>query len=64
MRLPEAMSILALSTRAPSSNSPALIRSKRCRFSWMDRLRYGLSLPGSVRVPRYSLICSWLRSHT
>ena len=27
-------------------------------------LNYGLSLPGSVSVPLYSLICSGVRSHT
>ena len=34
------------------------MRSNRSRFSSTDRLRYGLSLPGSVSVPRYSRICS------
>ena len=42
------MSILARSVRAPSGNSPAFMRANRSRFSSTERLRYGLSLPGSV----------------
>ena len=38
-RLPDAMSILARSTRDPSSNSPARIPSKRLRFSSTERPR-------------------------
>ena len=50
------MSIFARSVREPSGNSPAFMRSNRSRFSSTERLRYGLSLPGSVSVPRYSRI--------
>src|SRR5688572_32730496 len=39
---------------APSSNSPARMRPNRSRFSSTGRLRYGLSWPGSVSVPRYA----------
>ena len=53
--LGEAISILARSVREPSGNSPARIRRNRSRFSSTERLRYGLSLPGSVSVPRYCL---------
>ena len=60
----EAMSIFARKTRAPSGNSPARIRSNRSRFSSTGRLRYGLSLPGLVSVPRYSRISSADRSST
>ena len=49
----DAMSIFARSTCAPSGNSPARIRANRSRFSSTVRERYGLSLPGSVSVPRY-----------
>ena len=52
------MSILARRTREPSGNSPACMRSNRSRFSSTERLRYGLSLPGSVSVPRCSRISS------
>jgi hypothetical protein len=62
--LPEVMSILALRVLEPSGNSPARIRRKRSRFSSTVRLRYGLSLPGSVSVPRYCLISSKERSQT
>ena len=58
LRFGEAMSILARSVREPSGNSPAFMRANRSRFSSTERLRYGLSLPGSVSVPRYSRICS------
>ena len=64
LMLPEAMSIFARSTREPSSNSPAFMRSNRSRFSSTERSRYGLSTPGSVSVPRCSRICSALRSST
>ena len=53
LRFGEAMSIFARSVREPSGNSPARMRSSRSRFSSTERLRYGLSVPGSVRVPRY-----------
>ncbi len=55
-RLGEAISILARSVRVPSGNSPARIRSNRSRFSSTLRSRYGLFLPGSVSVPRYSRV--------
>src|ERR1022692_3616803 len=58
----EAISILARRVREPSGNSPARMRSNRPRFSSMDRLRQGLSLPGSVKVPRYSRTWSPVRS--
>ena len=48
----DAISILARSTRLPSGNSPSFMRVNRSRFSSTARLRYGLSLPGSVSVPR------------
>ena len=51
-RLGDAMSILARSVRAPSGNSPSRMRSNKSRFSSTERLRYGLSFPGSVSVPR------------
>ena len=60
----DAISILARSVRVPSGNSPFFMRSNRSRFSSTERLRYGLSLPGSVSVPRYSRICSAVRSQT
>ena len=52
------------STRAPLGNSPARMRANRSRFSSADRSRQGLSLPGSVSVPRYSRISSAERSST
>src|ERR1035438_9165220 len=64
LKLGDAMSILARRVRAPSGNSPAFMRVNRSRFSAMPRLRYGLSLPGSVGVPRYSWISSAVRSQT
>ena len=64
LRFGEAMSIFARSVRAPSGNSPARIRRNRSRFSSTGRLRYGLSLPGSVRVPRCSRTSSAVRSQT
>jgi len=63
-RFGEAMSIFARRTFSPSANSPAFMRAKRSRFSSTLRLRYGLSLPGSVSVPRYALISSAERSST
>ena len=51
LMLPEAMSILARSTRLPFGNSPLRMRSNRSRFSATGRSRQGLFLPGSVRVP-------------
>ena len=63
-RFGDAMSILARSTRDPSGNSPLRMRSKRSRFSCFERLRCGLSLPGSVSVPRYLRISSAVRSST
>src|SRR5215468_10126164 len=50
--LPEVMSILARSTRAPFGNSPARMRRNRSRFSSTVRSRNGELRPGSVRVPR------------
>ena len=47
-----------------SGNSPAVIREKSSRFSSTQRSRYGLFLPGSVSVPRYSRIWSAVRSQT
>ena len=64
LMLPDAMSIFARSTCAPSSNSPARMRRNRSRFSSTERLRYGLSRPGSVSVPRYSRIWSAVRLST
>ena len=43
---------------------PPSMRSNRSRFSATLRLRNGLSLPGSVSVPRYSLTSSALRLST
>ena len=60
----EVMSILALSASVPSANSPAFIRSNKSRFSSTGRSRYGLSRPGSVRVPRCALISSAVSSST
>src|SRR6185369_16412819 len=54
--------ILARSTRAPFGNSPARMRRNRSRFSSTPRLRNGLSVPGSVNVPRAARISSWLWS--
>ena len=62
--LGEAISILALNTFSPSAYMPFFIFSKSSRFSSTERSLYGLSLPGSVSVPLYSLICSAVRSHT
>ena len=62
--LGEAMSILALRTRAPSGNSPARMRSNRSRLSSTGRSRHGLFFPGAVNVPRYSRISSAERSST
>ena len=62
--LGEAMSIFARSVLEPLGNSPFRIRVKRSRFSSTVRFRYGLSFPGSVRVPRYSRISSAVRSQT
>ena len=64
LRLGEAMSIFARRVREPSGNSPARMRSSRSRFSSTERLRYGLSVPGSVRVPRYWRTSSAERSQT
>src|SRR5258708_3898215 len=47
--LPDAMSILARSTRAPFGNSPAFMRRNRSRFSSTARSRNGLFL-GRVGV--------------
>ena len=59
-----AMSILARNTREPSGNAPSFICAKRSRFSSMERSRYGLFLPGSVSVPRFSRISSAVWSST
>ena len=48
-------------TWVPSGNSPFRMRAKRSRFSSTPRLRYGLSRPGSVTVPRVSRISASLR---
>ena len=64
LRFGWAMSIFARSVLEPSGDSPACIFSKRSRFSSMERFRCGLSFPGLVRVPRYSLVCSGARSQT
>src|SRR5205814_8918231 len=64
LRFGDDMSIFARRVREPSGNSPARMRSNRSRFSATERLRYGLSLPGWVRVPRYSGISSAERSST
>ncbi|MNI98869.1 hypothetical protein D3C73_1578050 [compost metagenome] len=53
-----AISILALKVQAPSSSFPLFILANRSRFSWMLRLRYGLSFPGSVGVPFRAAISS------
>ncbi len=60
----EAMSIFARSTRVPSGNSPARMRSNRSRLSSTGRSRHGLFIPGSVKVPRYARISSAVRSST
>ena len=44
--LPEDISILARSTRAPFGNSPAFMRRNRSRFSSTERSRNGLFWPG------------------
>ena len=64
LRLGDAMSILARSVLLPSGNSPFFMRWNRSRFSSTLLSRQGEFLPGSVRVPRYSLISSFERSHT
>ena len=64
MRLGDAMSIFARSTRSPSANSPARMRANRLRLSSMGRSRNGELRPGSVSVPRYSRISSAESSHT
>ena len=58
----EDMSIFALSTCSPFSNSPFFIRSNNPRFSEMGRSRYGLLVPGAFSVPLEFLISSlvWL----
>ncbi|MNU02531.1 hypothetical protein D3C72_2462690 [compost metagenome] len=58
------MSIFRRSVLLPSANSPFFMRVNRSRFSSTLRSRYGLFLPGSVRLPRYSRISSALRSQT
>ena len=58
------ISIFALRTFSPSANLPALISSNKARFSSTLLFLYGLSLPGSLSVPLYSLICSAVRSST
>jgi len=45
-------------------SSPAFIRRSRARLSSTVRSRNGLGRPGSLSVPRYSLIWSSSRSHT
>src|SRR5206468_6884337 len=62
--LGDAMSILARSVHAPSGNSPFFIRVKRSRFSPMERLRNGLSLPGRSGTPRYLSMSSDERSRS
>ncbi len=62
--LPEAMSIFARSTRAPLGNSPDRILRNRSKFCSTERLRYPLSCPGSVRVPRIARISSGVESST
>ena len=62
--LGELMSIFALRTLLPSGNSPFFILSNKSRFSSMLLSLYGEFLPGSVRVPLYSLISSADKSHT
>ncbi|MPM98742.1 hypothetical protein SDC9_145931 [bioreactor metagenome] len=64
LMLGDAMSILARRTFSPSLYLPSRISSKSARFSSMLLFLYGLSLPGSFKVPLYSLICSAFRSHT
>ena len=54
----DGISILARSTIAPSGNSPSVIRRNSSLVSSIGRLRYGLSVPGSVSVPRISRISS------
>ena len=46
LRLGDAMSILARSTREPSGNSPSFMRVNRSRFSSTERSRYGRVLAG------------------
>jgi hypothetical protein len=58
------MSILALSVREPSGNSPARIRRNRSRFSVTDRSLKGLFFPGCVSVPRVFRTSSAERSQT
>ena len=58
------MSIFARRVFDPSGNSPFLMRSNRSRFSSTLLFLYGLSFPGSVRVPLCCLISSASRSST
>ena len=62
--LGDAIFIFALRTFSPSANLPSLISSNKARFSSILLFLYGLSLPGSLSVPLYSLICSADRSST
>ena len=60
----DAMSIFARRLNVPSANSPFFILSNNAKFSSTLRSRYGLFLPGSVNVPRYSRIWSGESSST
>ena len=59
---PDVISILARRTLLPSGYFPSFISRNNRKFSSGVRSRYGLFFPGSVKVPRYSLICSAFRS--
>ena len=58
------MSILARSTAAPSASLPSRMSLNLCRFSSMERLRKGLSVPGLLKSPRLMRISSALCSST
>ena len=60
----EVMSILARSTFFPVGIPAVFISSNSVRFSSTLLALAGSSLPGSVSVPLYSLICSAERSDT
>ena len=53
---------LALLSRA--IRVPARICANKSRFSSTERLRQGLSFPGTVGAPRYSINSSGVRSQT
>ena len=60
----ETISIFARRTHSPSLKPPARIFSNNAKFSSGDVSLYGLFLPGSVKVPRYSRAWSAVKKQT